>query len=110
MVSHLQSTAIALEQSSTELGNNATQAQQRSQQQASQMDQGRFELFQHVAVNLGFFAFDFQADLLAQHHVRMPHQVLGRRDDGNVGEEEDEVPLVAFVLEPSASAKYDIVA
>ena len=52
---------------------------------AQQMDQGRFELFQHVAVNLGFFAFDFQADLLAQgtpqitHHALLPHQDIGER-------------------------------
>lgn len=39
VISHLQSTATALDQSSAELGNDATDAQQRSQQQALQMDQ-----------------------------------------------------------------------
>ncbi|WP_338579098.1 methyl-accepting chemotaxis protein [Pseudomonas sp. ML2-2023-6] len=39
VISHLQSTATALDQSSAELGNDASDAQQRSQQQALQMDQ-----------------------------------------------------------------------
>ncbi|MDU7559112.1 MAG: methyl-accepting chemotaxis protein, partial [Pseudomonas sp.] len=39
VIRHLQATATALEQSSTQIGNDATQAQQRCQQQASQMDQ-----------------------------------------------------------------------
>ena len=39
VVSHLQSTATALDQSSTELGNDANDAQHRCQQQALQMDQ-----------------------------------------------------------------------
>ena len=39
VISHLQATATALDQSSTELGSDASAAQQRSQQQALQMDQ-----------------------------------------------------------------------
>lgn len=39
VISHLQGTATALEQSSTALGNDASEAQQRSQYQASQMEQ-----------------------------------------------------------------------
>jgi len=39
VISHLQATATALEKSSTEMGSDATNAQQRSQQQALQMDQ-----------------------------------------------------------------------
>jgi len=50
-----------------------------------QMDQWRFKLFQYIAVDLSFFAFDFQANLLAQgaaqitHHALLPDQDIGKR-------------------------------
>ena len=52
---------------------------------AQQVHQGRFELFQHVTVHLGFLAFNFQADLFAQaapqitHHALLPGQHIGER-------------------------------
>ena len=52
---------------------------------AQQVGQGRFEFFQHIAINLGFFALNFQANRLAQrapqitHHALLPHQHVGKR-------------------------------
>ena len=49
------------------------------------MGERRFEFFQHVTVDLGLFALDFQAHLLAQaatevtHHAHLPGQHIGKR-------------------------------
>ncbi|MNP09988.1 hypothetical protein D3C76_1021180 [compost metagenome] len=51
---------------------------------AQQMHQGRFEFLQHIAIDLGFLALDFQAHLLTQraaqiaHHACLPGQHIGK--------------------------------
>ena len=51
---------------------------------AQQVSQRRFELFQHVAIDLGFLAFDLQAHLFAQiapqipDHPHLPGQHVGK--------------------------------